>query len=326
MNTLILLVAVGIGNPPAGPLHCAAPTASRGEVKAGRPLSHTFELTHRGTGTLTITKVGAGCGCLRQSLTGAVLTSGQSAKLTLEVNTLTQPDGPNRWQAVVGYAVDSPGAPKQTGELLLQITATLSREVSVSPPQVGFSTAGAASQVVTVTDSRARPLTVLKATTTSPRLTAEVGLREAGKGQAVTIKLSADVPAGQYDESVVLYSDDPEYPELRVPVRVSKRAPGSVVASPESVTLRFAEGQGELSALVQLRGANGLAVEVQSAEGDTPAVAVKASTGRCAAAVVRVTIPASAADQPGACKVRVKFAEPAGAELVIPVAWTRAKK
>src|SRR5687768_2433634 len=99
MHTLILALAVAVGNPPAAPLGCQTPTAVKGEVRGGPPLTHTFELAHRGAaGTLTITKVEAGCGCLRQVLRGGVLQPGDATALTIEVNTLTQPDGPNRWQ------------------------------------------------------------------------------------------------------------------------------------------------------------------------------------------------------------------------------------
>src|SRR5436305_12097162 len=132
MNTLICLLAAGVGNPPPAALQCPTPVAAKGDVKGGPPLIHTFELTHRGAGTLTISKVEAGCGCLRQSLSAGVLQPGDTAKLTLEVNTLTQPDGPNRWQVAVSYTVEAPGAAPQAGELLLQITATLAREVAVS--------------------------------------------------------------------------------------------------------------------------------------------------------------------------------------------------
>ena len=55
----------------------------------------------------------------------------------------------------------------------LQITATLSREIAVTPPQVAFSTAGEASQALVVTDARAKPLTVLKAASSSPHLAVE---------------------------------------------------------------------------------------------------------------------------------------------------------
>jgi hypothetical protein len=324
MNTLICLLAAGIGNPPAVPLHCPAPVASKGDVKAGPPLAHTFELTHRGpAGTLTITRVEAGCGCLRQSLSAGVLQPGETAKLTIEVNTLTQPDGPNRWQVTVGFKVDAPGTPAETGELLLQITATLSREVSVSPPQLAFSTAGAASQVITVADTRAKPLSVVKAATSSPHLSVEIAPREAGKPQAVTVKLIADAPIGHSDQTVVLLTDDPAYGELRVPVRVLKRPAGGVIVDPESVAVRFAAGQTEISTLAQLRAAEGKPVGVAAAESDHPGVTVKWSEGSGAVAVVRVTVTEAASAQPGTCKVRVKLAEPAGQEVVIPVAWKR---
>ena len=326
MNTLIFLLATGVGNPPATPLHCPAAAAAKGDVKGGPPLVHTFELTHRGTGTLTITKVEAGCGCLRQSLTSGVLAPGETAKLALEVNTLTQPDGPNRWQIAVGYKVEAPGTPAQVGELLLQITATLSREVTVSPPQLGFSTAGTAKQVVSVTDSRGKPLTVLKATTTSPHLQADVGARAAGKVQEVTVTLLPDAPIGHRDEAVVLATDDPALSRAARPrSRAQARGRGCARRS----RIHFAAlraGQTELSTLVQLRSVDGKPIEVAAAESDLPGVTIKHSPGAGAVAVVRVTVGESAASQSGSCKVRVKVSQPAAQEIVIPVAWTRAIK
>ena len=331
MNTLIILLAAGVANPPAVPLACATPTAAKGEVRGGPPLTHAFELAHRGAaGTLTITKVEAGCGCLRQTLTRNVLQPGETTALTIEVNTLTQPDGPNRWQVAVGYKLEAPGVAPQAGEVLLQITATLSREVSVVPPQLGFSTSGAASQVLTVTDTRGKPLNVVKAAASSPHLAVEVGTRQAGDGktttQTVTVKLAADAPNGHRDEAVVLLTDDPACPELRVPVRVLKRAPGAVAAAPESVAVRFAAGQTEVSTLVQLRAGDGKPVAVSTAESDHPGVTVKWSPGSGSVATVRVTVTEQAAAQAGSCNVRVKLTEPAAQEVVIPVAWTAAKK
>ena len=274
---------------------------------------------------MTITKVEAGCGCLRQTITSGVLPPGETGQLTLEVNTLTQPNGPNRWQVVVGYKMETPNARPQTGELLLQITANLSREVSVSPPQLGFSTTAAASQILTVTDTRRTPLKVVKATASSPYLVAEVGTRVEGKGQPVTVKLAPDAPVGHRDEAVVLYTDDPAYPELRVPVRVLKRATQGVTVSPEAVSLRFAPGQSELSTLVQLR-ANGKTIELLGGESDLPGVVVKCSGGAGSIAVVRITVTESASIQSGSCKVKVKFKDPPEQEVVIAVAWTRAMK
>ena len=321
MNTFLLLAAAGLGEPPApAPLHCPAPVAAKGEVKAGPPLAHTFELTHRGpAGTLTITKVEAGCGCLRRGVSAATLKPGEATKLTVEVNTLTQPDGPNRWQAVVSYTVDGGGA----GQLPLTLTATLSREVTVTPPQVAFSAAGEAVQTLAVTDRRAAPLTVIRAASSSPHLSAEVKPRAAVPGkpaaQEVVVKLAAAAPAGHRDETVVLLTDDPLYPELRVPVRVLKRPAGRVVATPDEVVARFGAGQDEVSVLVQLRAADGKPVGVAGAESDHPAAAVKWSAGVGPAAAVRVTVRRQA--QAGGGTVRVRLAEPAGQEVAVPVSW-----
>jgi hypothetical protein len=332
MNTLILLAAT-LAAPPT-PLSCPSPVADRGDVKGGPPLSHTFDLTHRGpAGTLSITKVEAGCGCLRQHLSVGVLQPGETAKLTIEVNTLTQPDGPNRWQVVVSYRLDMPGVPGQplpppeTGQLPLTIAANLSRDVTVSPPQVAFSCTGAATHVLTISDRRAKPLTVTKTATTAAHLTAEVGppVVDANgvRTQPVTLKLSADAPPGHRDETVVLLTDDPAYAELRVPVRVLKRVAGGVSAAPQEVAVRFAAGQAEVSTLVQLRTADGKPVGVAAAESDHPGVAVKWSPGSGPVATVRVTVVAG---DSGSCRVRVRLAEPIGQEVVIPVSWTGGKR
>jgi hypothetical protein len=257
-----------------------------------------------------------------------VLQPGQQTKLALEVNTLTQPDGPNRWQVSVAYRIEAPGAQPRTGELLLQITATLSRDIAVSPPQVAFSTAGAASQVLTVTDRRAKPLTVLKAASSSQHLEVEVAaaanVPDQPRTQSVTVKLSATAPAGHRDEVVILYTDDAECPELRIPVRVLKRAAAGVTAIPDAVSLRLAAGQTEGSALVQLRSRDGKAVSVSGAESDLPGVGVKCSTGSGPVATVRITVPEALAAQPGRCTVRVRLTEPGG-EIAIPVSWTGKK-
>ncbi|MDY3560434.1 DUF1573 domain-containing protein [Gemmata sp. JC673] len=329
MNTLILISALAAGQPGAPPtFHCPAPIAAKGDVKAGRPLVHTFELVNATTGTVKVTKIEAGCGCLRQGVSASTLAPGEKTKLALEVNTLTQPDGPNRWQVGVSYTVEEPGAASRAGEVLLQITATLTREIAVNPPQLAFSTAGAAQKTLEVTDKRPKPLTVLKATSSAPHLTVDVGAAvnaQGGRSQPVTVKIAANAPAGHRDETVVLFTDDPDCPELRIPVRVLKRAVGPVTVSPDAVTARFAPGQTEVSALVQLRSPEGKAFTIAGAEADFPGIGVKFSAGSGPVATVRITVPDALAQQPGRCSVRVRLSE-SGGEVTIPVSWTGAKK
>lgn len=327
MNTLILFAALAGGQPqPPATFHTPGPLAAKGDVKAGPPLTHTFDLVNNSNGTVTITKFETACGCLRPTVGAQVLGPGIQTKLAVEINTLTQPDGPNRWQIGVCYKLETPGSPTQTGEVVLQITANLSREVSISPPQVAFSTAGAASQNLTVADKRAKPLTVTKVASSSPHLTVEISPAAGSpRTQQLALKLTAAAPPGHRDEVVVLYTDDAEYPELRIPVRVLKRAPGGVTATPEAVTIRLAAGDTEGSALVQLRSPDGKAVSIAGAESDLPGVVVKHSTGSAPLATVRITISETLTAQAGRCTVRVRLSEPGG-EVVIPVSWTGTKK
>lgn len=326
MNTLLWVVLLTAAEPSPGPLHCEAAVASKGEVKAGPPLLHVFDLSHRGeAGTVTITRVEGSCGCLRQSLSTEALTPGTTARLTVEVNTLTQPEGPNRWPLVVSYRYQPPQGPPQDGRLGLVITARLCREVRVSPPQVAFSTAGAATQVVMVVDPRPRPLTVLKAVASDPHLTVEIGPREAGRGQPVTLRLAADIPPGRRDARVVLLTDDPDYPEFHLPVQVQKQAPDGVRATPEAIVWRVSAGQAEASALVRLRAADGRPVAIRSATCDDPAVAVRWSAGAGTSATLRITLAVASAPPSGASVVRVELAEPPGGQVLVPIAWSHAK-
>jgi hypothetical protein len=321
---LIALNATSLGSPVGGPLQCPAPIADRGNMKGGPPLVHTFELHHAGSaGVLTVTKIEGGCGCFRQTLTSHVLSPGEHARLTLEVNTLTQPAGVNRWPIVVGYKLEIPGQAVQTGQLPLQIQATLTHEITITPAQLGFSTADAASQVVMLKDTRSKPLRIVKTTTSTAHLTAEVSPAADGHSQMVTVKLATTAPIGHRDETVVLFTDDPVYPEFRIPVRILKRPATGIIPTPDSVHLRFPPGQSEISTLVQFRSSDGKPIAISSAESDHPEIVVKASSSSAAVVVVRITVPESAARQPGTCQVKVKFSEPMGQEVVIPVVWKR---
>lgn len=334
MNTLVCTLGLMLAGPPASALDCSESVAAKGEVKTGSALVHSFTLNNRGMGLLTITRVEASCGCLRRALSRTVLQPGDSATLTLDVNTLTQPAGPNRWQVVVGYRLEKPGSPPEMGEALLQMTATLKQEIAVAPPQLALSTAASANKpvslVIVVTDIRAQPLTVLKAGVTSPHLSVELGVRRQGatgeSRQELTITLAADAPAGQWDDVIVLTTNDPGYPDLRVPVRVSKRPAGEVIASPESVAVRFGANSDAIATLVQIRRADGKAVTIASAECDQSVVALKWSTGAAAVGAVRITVSELAAAQSGTAIVRVKLADPAAQSIDIPVRWEGMKK
>jgi hypothetical protein len=328
---LPIIAALSLGATPAtGPLVADSPSADHGEVRTGPPLTQVFELTHHGPGTLTITGVGAGCGCLKPTLSREVLRPGEAARLTVTVNTLTQPPGPNVWKAVVRYRLADPGdgptppSVRPDSELELRVSARLVQEVSVTPPMLAVSTAAATTQTVMISDRRATPLTVRAATTTSPHLTATVrpATDSSPRTQPVDVTVADAYPPGQSDETLVLLTTDPAIPELRVPIRVTKRKPGSVTATPDAAEVRFARGQAEASALVQLRRPGGGELQIERVESDHPAVRAKWPASAGPVATVRVVVDrAKAGGRSGRAEVRVRLADPAGEALVLPVLW-----
>jgi hypothetical protein len=332
MNTMIaFLVAGATTATPSAPLQSAV--ADYGEVKAGPILTHAFKLTNSGNGPLTLIGAESGCGCLRAEVSKNQLQSGESAELTVVVNTLTQPEGQNTWRVTLRYEFDPIPAAMRPGELTppripvrytaeFRIVAKLVRDVTVTPPSVAISTTGEASQTLFVADRRDRPLTVTGAVSNSPYLVMKIGaveIRDGRRVQTIDLKLSADAPVGHMDATVILTSDDPAYRELRVPVRVSKRAAGTVAISPDSVTLRFAAMQAEASQVVVLRSLSGGSVHIARAECDDQDVGLKWSTGTSPVATVRITLPARPAGQ---SEVRVLLAEPAGHVVTVPLSWT----
>ncbi|HVK12531.1 MAG TPA: DUF1573 domain-containing protein [Gemmataceae bacterium] len=329
---LPILATLALGTTPAaGPLVADPPSADRGEAPTGPQLVQVFKLTHRGdAGTLTITATETGCGCLKPTLSRDALRPGESAQLTIMVNTLTQPPGPNVWKAVVRYRVADPnGCPSPPSvtpdvSLELRVSARLVQEVSVTPPMLAVSTSTATTQTVVVTDRRSAPLTVRTATTTSPHLTAVVRptTDAAPRSQAVDVTVTDSYPPGQSDETLVLLTTDRTCPELRVPIRVSKRKSGGVTVSPDAAAVRFARGQAEASALVQLRKPGGGELRVERVESAHPAVRAKWPATAGPVATVRVVVDREkTGGHGGRAEVRVWLADPVGESVVVPVSW-----
>src|SRR5262249_5930652 len=83
------------------------------------------------------------------------------------------------------------------------------------------------------------------ATTTCPQVRVQASEPRQDGGQwtrTVTLEVSADCPEGRHEHALVLYTNDANYPELKVPFTVVKRAPDAVRASPAAVEWRASGG------------------------------------------------------------------------------------
>ncbi len=328
MNAILAILVLGAMPPP--PLVAAKATVDRGEVRTGPTLDQTFELANRSaTDTLEITGVQTGCGCLKPTTSRTMLRPGETSTVTISVNTLTQPAGANSWKATVRYRIvppaPAPPAVEPDRELELRIAATLIREIAVTPPSLAMSTATEATQIVTVSDLRATPLTVLAATTTSPHLTAT--LRPAARidglqTQAIELKVTLAYLPGTAEETVVLTTNDPACRELRIPVKITKRTESSIQFVPEAPVVRFAATQAEASTLIQLRRPGGGALQVAKVESTDPALTVKWSAEPGAVVTLRAVVDAAKANRTnGRADLKVTLIDVPG-ELIVPVVWS----
>jgi hypothetical protein len=322
-NPIFLLVAFLASANPQGPLAAKVAAIDLGEVRSGPMLTHYFELRHTGHGdAITFLSASTGCGCVRATVNNPILKPGETAKVAVTVNTLTQPEGPVNWRTVVSYRQgDGPVA-----TLDLKLSGTLVREIGVSPPIVAISTQGALKQTITVTDRRAKPLTVLEAivtnSVTNPFVSTEVkpAPNATPRVQEITLSVGESLKPGVYDETLILKTDDPSCPELRVPVRVQKRELGVPAVTPESLVIRLTKGQAETSMLAQIRH-NGQPVGIQRVESDQAGLTFRWSEGSGPVATVRVLVNPAKAGPAGQAEAIVTLQEPAGAKLTVLVSW-----
>ena len=303
-------------------LFCAQPTVDKGEVRSGAPLAQPFTLVNRGAAPLEVVGVRPSCGCIRPEVRPLVYAPGQEGCLLLEVNTLTQPAGPHAWTLQVVYRC---GQREET--LTLGVTARVVTEVSVEPPVLALSTDSAIAHELTVIDRRDRPLDLLAAQASLPQVRASLGEpRRDDQGRwcrAVRVEVLPDCPDGRHEAVLHLLTNDPAYPELKVPLTVTKRPRAGVRATPETISLS-ATGPGPLpSRLVQLAGADGRPVVVERVVAEDPAVQCRWAPGPGPRATLKVQV--DRARVPGAVlrsAVHVHFGGPTPQALTIPVICT----
>jgi hypothetical protein len=311
LPALLLLLAAD-----PGPLACPTPTLDRGTVKTGRPLTFAFPLVNPGPAAVALTGFDTGCNCAKPEASVRELPPGGTSTVSVVVNTLTPPAGPNRWRVGVRYRAAGDPADRT---LELVAVATLVREVAVTPPAVAVSTAGPATLTLTVTDTRPTAAEVNAAATDNPHLTAAVGRGERRAdgtfAQPITLSVSAALPPGRHAATLVLTTADPDVPELRVPVTVDRRSPQEVRAYPAEV-----ETAAGGTVAVQLRRTGGRPLVSVTVDSDHPAVS---AVGRSDGAVTTVWVAVRPDAAAGEATVRVRLAQPPGQTVAIPVRWTR---
>jgi hypothetical protein len=294
----------------ADPLAVDQPTVDVGQVYAGQPLKREFTIRNVGKDTLIISDLRASCGCAAPAIDRRLLEPGESARMALEINTLSQPAGPIRWTATVGWRAGAMG-----GQTTLELTAHLIREIELQPAALALVAQPGFHHDIVLTDRRPKPLTIRAVYTDSDHLRAELLPGNTRESRIVRMHVLEKCPAGMTTETLRIATDDPKYPELHVPITVTCKQAMRVTAVPEQPTLTPGG-----SVLIQLRGRDGEAIRIDHVGSSTAMFAVRDTAGPGNFATVRIRLDRAKWDgQTASAEVKVYLASPAGETVTIPV-------
>ncbi|MBV9125383.1 MAG: DUF1573 domain-containing protein, partial [Planctomycetes bacterium] len=311
-----------LGTTARADLHFQEPLFDAGEIRAGMPLAHKFPFTNKGPNPVEVTDARASCGCLTPRMEKRLYQPGEAGFLLLEINTLNQPAGFGHWTVQVVYR---DGQAEQ--ESKLEMTGKVIAEIIVQPAAMTVFADNAVTHDITVTDTRPKPLAITDVRTSSAQLLARLaGESRDAAGHPVrkiVVEVAGDYPEGRHDETLVIYTDDPLYRELKVPVNILKHLRQRLTALPDQVTLKAPPGQPVPARIVLVRDRDQQPVEVASVDTDDPAVACQWARGPGAMATVKIKVDRSKIQGTTLqTAIHVHVSKPAAQEVVIPVVCT----
>src|SRR5262249_47347034 len=150
------------------------------------------------------------------------------------------------------------------------------------------------SQDVVLTDLRSNPLTLTHLAVSSPHLSARVtehGRNALGHWTCkIRLDVAADCPEGRHVEALAIYTSDPDYRELRVPITLVKRRRPRLTATPGRVELRREPGQAAAARLVRLADRQGERVVIEAVTADDPALTCSWAAGPENCATVKMQV------------------------------------
>lgn len=198
-----------------------------GEVEPTEEIRAVYRFTNHGSGPVTIGELVPSCGCLNPQLKKLSYDPGESGEFFVRVRTANEQPGLREYTLAVHY---DDGEPRETN---LTFRVVLPEEQVVVRPRalIFFQWSNQPTkQELLVTDPRANPLDLIGARCTSDSVDVQLGQREVDAEGHVQYRVSVTVPGnvapGRHQALVTLFTNDPVFRELKVPLIIEGR-PGS---------------------------------------------------------------------------------------------------
>ncbi len=297
-------------------LRVRQPAIELGEIRGGQRLTQRFDMVNLGHGPVEITEVRPGCGCLVPTVEPRILQPGQRGTVTLAVNTLGQPAGTHTWKATVSYR-----AAQGPAEISLELRATVINEVVVQPASLTLFTEGPAAQEITLTDLRPNPLTITGVAANLPGVKTRVlpaGDASGRRSVKILLEVSGEVPAGRHEGLLQIFTDDPLYGALHVPLRIIKQPRARLSYSPRQLTF-VAEQQPLPAKMIRLWTGDDRPVVIAKVSADHPGLLCTWAPGPGQHATVKVQVDARRGPLLAQSAVHIEVRSPVAEIVTIPV-------
>jgi hypothetical protein len=319
--TLTLFLLFG-GGPLRAELQFAELAVNVGVVRTGTELSHLFHFVNQGSEPVEIVEARPSCGCLTPRLAQRFLKPGEEGDVALEVNTLIQGPGLHTWTLRLVYRCGS-----TLHEATLQVGARIVTEVMIQPAALVLFAGHGDDHAIFLSDVRSTPLTVTRVVTDSPHLTPRLAERKREKDgrwvQKIRLDVAASCPEGRLDDILRIYTDDPAYAELKMPITVIKRGHQRLSSLPGRVELRAAAGQSFPARIILLRDGENRPVKIERVTVEDPSITWQWAAGPENLATLKISVDQSR--YPGGTlqsAIHVRAAAPINETLTIPVICT----
>lgn len=192
-----------------------------GPVQPTAEVRANFLFRHRGSQPVKIVELTPSCGCLQPRLRKTEYEPGEMDALVLRVLPANESPGKHEYTVDVKYLDPEPREARLTFRVELP-----EKGISITPPAVmvyQFSDR-ATIQPIRITDTRAESWKVLGTSASLPFVTVEVGTQtrtnEGVLEQPIEVTVAAKIPSGKHRGLIRVFTDNPQYPELRIPLMV----------------------------------------------------------------------------------------------------------
>jgi hypothetical protein len=229
--------------------------SSQYEAESRPVITEEFHFRNQGQNPVEIIELKPSCGCLTPRASANIIAPGETGRITLPVRTANEPAGIREYLVNVRYQDPKPREVTLTCRMLLP-----EKKLLIEPRVVMVmgQPAPDARYEVSISDFREgraqQPLQISRVEAAPFFVKASIAGQSSGEELSQTrlsIQFTADQPPGQHRGLVSVFTSDPDYPVIQIPVVVGRRGTAAADSnSPQPVEAPRARSAPEMGRVV----------------------------------------------------------------------------